>query len=509
MFHPDSIKKNPFPPRISLTNFQVFNKTFELDTLISYKKKVTLPYKANIFSIHFSALEFTAPNKNHYAYKLDGFNENWIQIQNDNRVTFTNLDPGSYTFRVKGTNNDGLWSDEETRLDIEIIAPFWLKPQFRIIVMLMVGLFIYLYYKSRTKMYRKHNQELQKEIEERIHAENSLKESEKKYRDLIELSPDMIFVLSYDGKILFVNKATIKSMHAKTHLDLFHKNIAQFMENGKGEKIVTKIQKKIQNQAILKEDHVLISINNSHLNVELLGIPFDYNGEHAMQIFARDIHSRKEAERLVDISLKEKDVLLKEIHHRTKNNMAIIISLMQMQASNLNNPLIDEAFSVMSNRIRSMLLVHTQLYRSENFAHVNLKSYLEQLTIELRNAYSSHKNNVEFDIKMEEIELPVDKIIPFGMALNEIITNSLKYAFNSEKLGIIDIYASQVNHKIEMGIGDNGVGFEYEPSKLKSNSLGMTLIDILIKDQLEGEVIRLNENGLKYKLSFSLNSENT
>jgi len=124
-FHPDSIQLNPHKPPVYITSLSVFEKPYELDSPVTYKKYIELPYDQNFLSFEFIGLDFAQPEKNHYAYKLEGLNDRWIYCDHRRYATFTNLDPGEYTFRVKASNNDGLWNEDGAWIRILITPPFW------------------------------------------------------------------------------------------------------------------------------------------------------------------------------------------------------------------------------------------------------------------------------------------------------------------------------------------------------------------------------------------------
>lgn len=124
-FQPDSVKDNTYQPPIQLTDFKVFEKTYELDTLIQFKKEIVLNYTQNFFSFGFSALSFSMPDKNKYAYQMVGFDNDWVNVGNRHFASYTNLDPGKYTFRVKGSNNDGVWNENGIEISVVIQPPFY------------------------------------------------------------------------------------------------------------------------------------------------------------------------------------------------------------------------------------------------------------------------------------------------------------------------------------------------------------------------------------------------
>ncbi|MBN2818745.1 MAG: hypothetical protein JXP36_07240 [Bacteroidales bacterium] len=170
IFHPDKIIENPLIPKIVFTDFKVFNKSImtgenaQLKHHINNIDKVTLDYTQNVFTIEFVALNYTHPEKNQYAYIMEGFDEEWINVTNELKATYTNLSPGEYTFRVKGSNNDGIWNEEDISVEIVITPPIWATTWFRItaiLVFIALVLFIYLW---RTRKLHQSKKELELKI---------------------------------------------------------------------------------------------------------------------------------------------------------------------------------------------------------------------------------------------------------------------------------------------------------------------------------------------------------
>ncbi|MEO6730223.1 MAG: two-component regulator propeller domain-containing protein [Ferruginibacter sp.] len=171
-FYPDSIKDNAFVPPVFITDFQVFNKsvgiggTSPLKQSVSEVKEITLSYKQSVFTIGFAALSFTQPERNRYAYKLEGFDKEWTDAGNNRTATYTNLNPGTYTFKVKGTNNDGIWNETGTTVKIIITPPFWLTWGFKVLVAVsLVGGTVW-FYKARINIIRSQKEKLERKVEE-------------------------------------------------------------------------------------------------------------------------------------------------------------------------------------------------------------------------------------------------------------------------------------------------------------------------------------------------------
>jgi len=186
VFHPDSIRNNPFPPPVVITDFQIFNKQVLIDTLnvegritlnkhISETDEIELSYRDYVFSFEFAALDFTNPEKNQYRYIMEGFDEDWNDAGNRQFVTYTNLDPGEYIFRVQGTNNAGIWSEQEELLKINITPPFWQTLWFRTIAILTILLSAYTWYRRRINTIETKKKELEERVDERTRAANTLR----------------------------------------------------------------------------------------------------------------------------------------------------------------------------------------------------------------------------------------------------------------------------------------------------------------------------------------------
>jgi len=168
-FFPDSIKNNRHIPPVVITSFKVFEKEIALDSAITEKKQINLSYQQNFISLEFAALDFQAPDKNQYAFKLEGATDDWINIGNRRHISFSNLDPGFYKFRVKASNNDGLWNEEGTSLSIIIHPPFWMTAWFGIIssTLILICFILLIRFISTQKLKKKlHEAEIRQKLQE-------------------------------------------------------------------------------------------------------------------------------------------------------------------------------------------------------------------------------------------------------------------------------------------------------------------------------------------------------
>jgi len=209
---------------------------------------------------------------------------------------------------------------------------------------------------------------------------------------------------------------------------------------------------------------------------------------------ARDITERRRAEEQIRASLREKEVLLKEVHHRVKNNLQIVSSLLSLQSEYIKDPEMLKVFSESQARVRSMALIHEKLYRSANVAEIDFGEYLRELAVYLFRSYGARKKGIELSADVRPVAMGIDRAIPCGLIVNELITNSLKYAFPSGKTGKVFLRLQvPAPHTVQLIVGDTGVGIPEGFDVTKSDSLGLKLVTMLTK-QLEG-TLALESNG--------------
>jgi two-component sensor histidine kinase/Tfp pilus assembly protein PilF len=197
----------------------------------------------------------------------------------------------------------------------------------------------------------------------------------------------------------------------------------------------------------------------------------------------------------------EKEVLLKEIHHRVKNNLQVINSLLRLQSSMIDDPKVISLFEDCQNRVRSMALIHDKLYTINDLSSIQVKEYIENLTSSLLETYGL-KTKVKLQLNIQPISFNVDTLIPLGLLLNEIISNSLKYAFKEKESGTIKVELKALNsNKFELNISDDGAGFSDEIFITPQNSLGIELIKSFV-EQLDGTIEKLKHTGTAYRIIF-------
>jgi two-component sensor histidine kinase len=224
-------------------------------------------------------------------------------------------------------------------------------------------------------------------------------------------------------------------------------------------------------------------------------------GVQLEQALQAGIDERKRSEESVKSSLLEKEVLLKEIHHRVKNNLQVISSLLRLQAETARDKETAAFFLDSQERVRAMATVHEHLYGSSDLARINFPAYVAALTRNLYRTFGSASDQPP-TIRVDNVQLSLDMAVPCGLLLTELISNAIKYAYPNRPRRIIQIsFISLRNGMFELSVADNGVGFPDGFDWMKSDSLGLRLIRLLT-EQLRGEVALVQNNGLRFVITF-------
>jgi two-component sensor histidine kinase len=217
----------------------------------------------------------------------------------------------------------------------------------------------------------------------------------------------------------------------------------------------------------------------------------------------QDITSRVQAEDALKASLAEKEVLLKEIHHRVKNNLQIISSLLSLQAGYSQDPHLQAMFEDSQHRIQSMALIHEHLYQASNISRINFGSYVQSLVAQLLESYRHLSPQVTLSTEMAEVHLGIDQAIPCGLLVNELVTNSLKHAFPHGRSGEIHIALRADAGQVTLVVQDTGVGLPEGVDLRAAESLGLQLVGALT-DQLGGTMTLERQGGTSFRLTFPL-----
>ena len=339
------------------------------------------------------------------------------------------------------------------------------------------------------------------DITRRKMVEKSLQASESKFRNLVETTPDMIWEIDKDGRFTYISPQSTDIL-GYTPEELNKKNMFSLIDP----EAVTRIKKIFTSHIINFNEINTLEVpayrkDGTKIVLEVRSVRASDNKDNfeGFQGIARDITENTKATNQLKTSIKEKDILLQEIHHRVKNNMQIISSLLNLQITYLDD---DEAVNLLKesqNRVRSMAIIHEKLYQSNDFTKINLTEYISSLVNGLFYSYSI-KNTINSIINVDDVDLNIETAVPVGLILNELISNSLKHGFSNGS-GEIYIKLKTVEDKYEMIVGDNGIGFPNDLDFRKTESLGLQLVNNLVK-QIDGEIEINTDQGTEFKITF-------
>ena len=343
---------------------------------------------------------------------------------------------------------------------------------------------------------------ISRDITESKRAEKTLQESEKKYRDLAELLPQTIFETDLNGNITFVNHIghqifgyTPEELNKGINMIqiLVPEDRARAMKNN--QRILNGEKLPFGEFIALKKDGTTFPII---VNTNLIIQEDKIIGLRGILV---DISELKDAENKIKASLKDKEVLLREIHHRVKNNMQIISSLLNLQIDYLNDEDAVDVLKESQNRVKSMAMIHEKLYLSTDLTKINFVDYIQSLISNLFYSYNVKEDHIKPILKIEDVNLNIETAIPCGLIITELISNCLKYAFPNQMKGKIIISLKQVEDKFELIISDNGIGLPENININKIKTLGILLVKSLT-EQIDGKISIQRKNGTQFKITF-------
>lgn len=249
---------------------------------------------------------------------------------------------------------------------------------------------------------------------------------------------------------------------------------------------------------------IRIHKNGHEIPVLLAGVPVKI-GAKTIAIYGMyvDITERKQAEAEVRKSLKEKEILLSEIHHRVKNNLALISGLLELQTFNTEREEVKDALQYSQSRIMSMAMVHERLYQSDTLSELNCQMFIKKLAKSISETHYNESKNIQVDLDIDYFELNVTQAIPLGLILNELLVNAYKHAFWQMPKGIVSVMLKKDEDTITLNVSDNGKGYPDDLEPEDTQGLGMTLISTLTK-QLKGDLCMNNSEGSTFEVKFKM-----
>lgn len=327
------------------------------------------------------------------------------------------------------------------------------------------------------------------------------------YKFALDNSIDAVYLFNLEGKFLYVNDAACR-MLGYSKEEFYNMHLEQMDLN-------------FDRQGVKNIMHEISRTKNWHLEttqrkkdgiifpVEVNGHGFSYDGKDYVCAFGRDVTGRMRNRASLNNmndelqkSLKEKEILIKEIHHRVKNNMEIISSLLSMQARRTDNEKMKYTLMESMSRIQTMALVHEFLYLGKSLAKIDFYEYISRLINDIKELYITQNTKLNIDLHVDKLYLSTDRCIQLGMVLHEICVNSMKYAFKEDKDNLLCIHIKLNDNLVTIKIRDNGEGIKDINAFHKADSIGMQLIRTIVENQLNGEINFVNHDGLECNIKF-------
>ena len=373
---------------------------------------------------------------------------------------------------------------------------------------------------------------------ERDRAESALRESEIRYRNIFQTAavaiweedfsevrhrleklktagikdfetyflenPDFIQEMIQSVKVLNVNDVTLRMFGSKSKNQMIG-SLKKFCVDETAQFFQGELLAILKGKPHFEGETIYKTLDGDRINILMrMTVPLQDGDFKRVLVSIVDITKRKQNEEAMRRSLKEKEVMLQEIHHRVKNNMQVISSLLNLQSKHILDPNALMMFKESQNRVRSMALVHEKLYRSGDLSKIDFSEYIQSLVSGLYRSYGINPALIKLNIKIESVSLGIDLAVPCGLVINELVSNALKHAFREGESGKIDIAIKQDENKtITLIVSDNGCGIPSGMDFKKTESLGLHLVVILVEDQLRGNIDLMEDEGTTFKVVFS------
>lgn len=413
IFFPDSIQVNPYAPPVYITGLKIFNKPVQssdedsvLPKYISELNEITLSYEHSVFTLDFVALNFTHAEKNQYAYRLEGLEENWNYVGNQHSATYTNLDPGVYFFHVKASNNDGIWNEEGKIIKIIVTPPFWKTWWFKVMVSLGVAAIIYLVIYIRMRRLRKRNTQLEQKVNERTAQLKDLVKELQQKQDEIETTNEELTSTMED---LFVQKNQVELINNK--LKITHDELIK-INNDLDERVQERTSKLVKANQELDR--------------------FVYSASHDLSAPLKSILGLIQ---LTKIENKDPD-LLNHLDHMQKSVLkleSVIKSLTQFSRN----------------------MGHKIVYQEFRFAEI-----VDEVLDELK--YPFHADAIKIIKNFKTHDLLKSDYLRIKIILTNLISNALKYRNEQNKDSFVEIHFREENNRYTIEVIDNGIGINKE-----------------------------------------------
>jgi PAS domain S-box-containing protein len=339
------------------------------------------------------------------------------------------------------------------------------------------------------------------DISERKWMEEAVRKSEKLYRTLVDSMNEGFGIQDQDGIITYVNEK-ICALWGYSSDEVLGRPVTDFLDEANVQVLRDRMASRKRGA---DSSYEIVWTGKDGRKIPTIMSPRPLNDSKGKYVgsFAviTDITERKNAEDQIKASLNEKEVLLREIHHRVKNNLQVISSLLRLQSRTAPGKESRQIFAESQNRLQSIALIHELLYRSKNLADIDFRAYINSLTVQLFYAYGVAGSRISLRTEVMSAPLEINVAMPCGLIANELISNCLKHAFPGDRKGLITVSLASVSGVYEFLISDDGVGLPETVDVREGQSLGLSLVNTLVK-QLKGKVEVKRSPGTQFRIKF-------
>ncbi|MCP9290380.1 PAS domain S-box protein [Gracilimonas sediminicola] len=328
---------------------------------------------------------------------------------------------------------------------------------------------------------------------------------EKRFADaIIDGLPGTFFMLDEKLNLVRANKNLAQDIGYSVE-EILNQKILNYFSAHDEQQLGSSL-KELFEQGKVSMETSPVSKDGNELSRNVNAVLFERGGETFIIGTGQDISDLKKREGELRASIHEKEVLLQEIHHRVKNNLAVISGLLELQVHEYSDPTFSRLIQESQMRIQTMAMIHEKLYQSESLSRIFIHEYIDDLIDQIRSSIKIGNAKISVSTEIEDVELNINQAIPFALALNEIISNSLEHAFKGKSQGKVTVKLEERDGVIYSTIKDDGVGFSTEEDLSTFNSLGMTLIKSLLS-QIEAEWTMDGKGGVTYRIEFRKDME--
>lgn len=523
VINPETLVKSNYEPPVVVTALEHNHRevAFDYQTLA---EGLTMGEEITAITLSVAALDYSAPNLNRYKYQLEGFDKNWIDNGTSRTITYTNLDPGSYTLKVQGTNSDGVWSSNTLAIPINISPPWW-ATWWALTIYALLSLFMFyqllIFARSRVD----------------LEADKNFNRRMLRYVESLDDTGECVINANSKGNILFANSA-VKTVLGKTMDQVMGRSFFQTLFPSPAEqdrvreilesdgRFLEEIAYELpgKKKARIVEVSITKADNPGVDDIAFVSVARDVtahalaNRELQKQHEELQLELKATVQELEDTQLESeqnqsnlekhvelRDNLLRDVHDRVNDNFQMLASLLNIQSSKHPDESSRKLLDDSQQRLSAVALVHENLLHAKDLRTVDLGNYIDSLAVMLYRKHAPKDLQIQLTKEIEPIHLDIDQAVPVGLIVNELLTNALTHAYSSRSYGSgkVSITLYQSASDCVCIVADDGDGLPPGFNLEASESMGLETVAILV-EQLGGSFSRAGGVGTTLEFRFPI-----